>query len=54
MFQAGDNPTVERVQQEITWTRELAERIGKASSKIDLSAEYKQLVELKEYGILLK
>jgi hypothetical protein len=48
MFQAGDNPTVERVQQEITWTRELAERIGKASSKLDLSAEYKQLGELEE------
>ncbi len=48
MFQAGDNPTVERVQQEITWTRELAERIGKMSSKLDLTADFKQLRELEE------
>ena len=48
MFQAGDNPTVERVQREITWTRELAERIGKASNKLDLNAELDQLEELEE------
>ncbi len=46
LFQVGDNPTVERVQQEIAWTRELAERIGKASEKVDLSIELKELGRL--------
>lgn len=46
MFQADDNPTVQRVQQEIIWTRELAARIGSASNGSDLSAELKRLAEL--------
>jgi len=46
LFQAGNNPTAKHVQQEIIWTRELAERIGKAWDKPDLSAELKQLGEL--------
>lgn len=43
LFQAGNNPTAERIQQEITWSRQLAERISKASDKLDLIAELKQL-----------
>ena len=48
LFQAGNNPTMKHVQQEITWTRELADRIGKASKEIDLVAELKQLGELEK------
>jgi hypothetical protein len=48
LFQAGGNPTIQRVKQEITWTRQLAERIGKASKTLDLSAELKQLGELEK------
>ncbi len=46
LFQAGDKPTPASVQQEITWARELAERLGKTTKKPDLSAELKQLSEL--------
>jgi hydrazine synthase alpha subunit-like protein len=48
MFQADDHPTVDRVQQEIIWTCELAGRIGKASREIDLNAELEQLGKLEE------
>ena len=48
MFQAGGNPSAKIVQQEISWTRELAGRIAKASDKVDLSAELKQLGELEK------
>jgi hypothetical protein len=43
LFQVGNNPTAKHVQQEITWTRELADRIGKATEKLDLRTELKQL-----------
>ncbi|MCP4450441.1 MAG: hypothetical protein GY809_03195, partial [Planctomycetes bacterium] len=46
LFQAGNDPTLQRVQQEITWTRELAERLEKASAMLDLSAELKRLGNL--------
>lgn len=36
LFQAGNNPTVQRVQDEIIWTRQLAERIGKEWAKPSL------------------
>jgi len=48
LFQARNNPTMKRVQQETVWARELADRIGKASEKLDLSAELRQLGELEE------
>jgi len=48
LFQAGNNPTTKRVQQEISWTRQLAERIGQAAEKLDLSAELKQLGTLEK------
>ncbi len=48
LFQAGNNPTATRVQQEITWTRQLAQRLAKASEKLDLSAELKQLGQLEK------
>ncbi len=43
LFQAGNNPTAPRVQQEIRWTRELADRLAKASATLDVTAELKQL-----------
>ena len=46
LFQAGNNPTAERVQEEINSTRQLAGRIAKASKKVDLTAELKQLGRL--------
>jgi len=46
LFQAGDKPTAKRVKQEITRARQLAERIGKASKKLDLSEELNQLGKL--------
>ena len=48
LFQAGGDPTARRVQQEITWTRQLAERLGKASEKVNLSSELKQLGDLEK------
>jgi len=48
LFQAGNNPTPRRVQQEITWTRELADRLRKASETLDPSAELKQLGTLEK------
>ena len=46
LFQAENNPTTKRVQQEISWARELAVRLGKGSEKLDLSTELEQLAEL--------
>jgi hypothetical protein len=46
LFQAGNNPSVQRVQQEINWTRVLAERLTMASSTLDVSEELKQLDDL--------
>ena len=48
LFQAGGNPSLKLAQQEIVWTRQLAEQIGKASDNVDLSAELKQLRELEK------
>ncbi|MDP6044271.1 MAG: hypothetical protein QGG25_01580, partial [Phycisphaerae bacterium] len=48
LFQAGGNPTTQRAGQEITWTRQLAERIAKAPDKLDLSAELKLLGKLEK------
>ena len=48
LFQAGNNPTAMRVQQEITWARELADRVAMGSKKPDLIAELNQLGELEE------
>jgi len=43
LFQADDNPTVARAQQEITWARELAQRLKLNPKSPDLSAELAEL-----------
>ncbi len=48
LFQAGNNPTLEHVRQEITVARELAERLGRKPGRPDLDAELKQLEELEK------
>ena len=45
LFQAGSSPTLKHVRQEIAWTREAAERIGKTSEKLDFQSELQQLGE---------
>jgi len=46
LFQAGNKPTAEHIQQEIDWARQIAERIAKASGKADLAKELSKLVQL--------
>ena len=43
LFQAENRPTAERIQREITWTRELADRIGQG-----FNAELEQLEQLEK------
>lgn len=43
LFQAGNKPTLKRVQQEITWTRELAKRLTTASATLDMDEALKPL-----------
>ncbi|MDR2170065.1 MAG: hypothetical protein LBP59_07985 [Planctomycetaceae bacterium] len=47
LFQCDNKPTIERIKQEIIWTRKLAERIEKQyPNNINFDAEKKQLDEL--------
>jgi len=48
LFQADNAPTPARALREIVWARELAERIGKTSRRLDLSGELEQLKALEE------
>ncbi|MFH1267484.1 MAG: hypothetical protein ABIK89_17310, partial [Planctomycetota bacterium] len=46
LFQADDNPTLDRVAQEIHWTRELAARLERAPKAPDFSADLAELADL--------
>jgi hypothetical protein len=48
LFQAGDNPTLEHVRQEIAWARELAERLLSGPAGPQLEADLRQLGEMEK------
>lgn len=48
LFQADDNPTAERVRQEIQWTRQLAARLSNNPRMPDLSSELAKLDVLQQ------
>jgi len=48
LFQAGGSPTLEKIQEELSRTRDLAKRLGQEQQNPDLSAELRQLNELEK------
>jgi len=48
LFQAGDNPSITRVQQEIVWTHELAQRLKKTAPHLEFTTELIKLDALAE------
>ncbi len=48
LFQAGGMPTTWRIQQEIRWTRELADRLATRENAPDLAAELAELDKLQQ------
>ncbi len=48
LFQADNSPTRQRTQQEIEWTRQMAERMAELNHAPDLTAELKKLDQLEQ------
>jgi len=48
LFQVDNVPTVQKIQNEIKWTRELAERISKLDGAPDLSEDLKAVAEIEQ------